>query len=276
MNNNSYDESEVRNINSDNAHNLSRNETLNLLQDIRNVQTKLIDFKIEEIRQNNLLEKNEKLGERIKEYTPFVVIKESLLLTCGATLGMFIFGMITDDISFGQIILMFILLYIVVWILLSVTWHNNHDNQLKEEAAAVVENLNIPVFKELEKLNKERNDYIDTGIVDWAVSIVGGDIFDSVEALEEIRTFITSRRADSLKEAFRLYDEAEHRSRMELMQGAIQNAVEIQAEESVKQTAYSKEIAKSTHQAATAAKATAYHTRKIKRDVHKIERTIRH
>lgn len=74
---------------------------------------------------------------------------------------------------------------------------------------------------------------------------------------------VKSKRADSLKEALNLYDSAQHNIRMEGMQAAIQNAAEIQAVETAKQTAYSKEIAKNTHKTATAAQASAYHTRQI-------------
>jgi len=56
---------------------------------------------------------------------------------------------------------------------------------------------------------------------------------------------------------------------MEGMQAAIQNAAEIQAVEIAKQTAYSKEIAKNTHKTATAAQASAYHTRQIDKNANK-------
>ena len=95
-----------------------------------------------------------------------------------------------------------------------------------------------------------------------AIDFVGEDLF-AYECIEDLYNLIKSRRADNLKEALNLYDDTLHKARMEEMQAAIQNASEIAASESVKQTAYSKEIAKSSHQAATAAKATAYHTRKI-------------
>jgi transcriptional regulator with GAF, ATPase, and Fis domain len=50
---------------------------------------------------------------------------------------------------------------------------------------------------------------------------------------------------------------------MEEMQAAIKNASELSAEEAAKQTALAQAIEKNSHQAATAAKATAYHTRQI-------------
>jgi len=77
------------------------------------------------------------------------------------------------------------------------------------------------------------------------------------------------QKADNLKEALNLYDDTMHKARMEEMQAAIQNASEIAAVEAAKQTALTKDIAKNTHQAATAAKATAYHTRQIDKNTGK-------
>ena len=98
----------------------------------------------------------------------------------------------------------------------------------------------------------------------WAVDIVGSDLFNS-ESISELIEIVRSRRADTLKEALNKYDSEKHTNRMEEIQRAIQNASELAAIESVKQTAYAKETAESTHQAATAAKATAYHTRRMSR-----------
>ena len=62
------------------------------------------------------------------------------------------------------------------------------------------------------------------------------------------------------------YDDQQHKVHMEEMQRAIQNASEVAAAESVKQTAYSADIAKSAHQTAVASKATAFHTRQTARN----------
>jgi len=72
-----------------------------------------------------------------------------------------------------------------------------------------------------------------------------------------------------------LYDDVQHKARMEEMQAAIQNASEVSAAEAVKQTAYSKEIAKSSHEAATAAKVNAYHIGKIARNTRQIAKNTR-
>lgn len=102
----------------------------------------------------------------------------------------------------------------------------------------------------------------------WAKDIIGEELFN-LESIEQLINIVKSRRADSLKEALNKYDSTEHINKMEEMQRAIQNASEVAAVESAKQTAYAKETAKNTHQAATAAKATAYHTRQVSKTVKK-------
>lgn len=103
----------------------------------------------------------------------------------------------------------------------------------------------------------------------WAKEIVGDELFytDSIMQLYEL---VKNRRADNLKEALNKYDSTKHIEKMETMQRAIQNASELTAEEAAKQTAYAKKIEKNTHETATAAKATAYHTRQIDRSTRKI------
>jgi hypothetical protein len=78
-----------------------------------------------------------------------------------------------------------------------------------------------------------------------------------------------------LKEALNKYDDTQYKARMEEMQASIKNASEVTAKEAVKQTEYSRDIAKSTHQTATAAKATAYHTRKIDKNTRKINKNTK-
>ncbi|MCD8117936.1 MAG: ribosomal protein L7/L12 [Lachnospiraceae bacterium] len=119
-----------------------------------------------------------------------------------------------------------------------------------------------PLREQMERLCDEREDCLHNGRYDWALSIVGKDFFYS-SCIDDLYKLVESHRADSLKEALNQYDDALYKARMEEMQASIQNASEISAAEAVKQTAYDKEIAKSSRQAANAAKATAAHTRAI-------------
>lgn len=102
----------------------------------------------------------------------------------------------------------------------------------------------------------------------WAMDVIGKELFNSA-CVEMLMDIVKSRRADNLKEALNKYDSSAHTNKMEEMQRAIQNASEIAAEESAKQTVYAEETAKNTHQAATAAKATAHHTRQVSKAIRK-------
>ena len=75
-----------------------------------------------------------------------------------------------------------------------------------------------------------------------------------------------------MHQALNKYDDSEYKARMEEMQASIQNASEITAREAVKQTEYSKEVAKNTHQAATAAKQSAYNTRQIDKNTRRFRK----
>lgn len=133
----------------------------------------------------------------------------------------------------------------------------NADRHLKEVV--------MPLETRLQEINAELEELRASGKIEWAKDIVGDNMFYS-QCIGDLYDLIKNRRADSLKEALNLYDDNQYKARMEASQAAIQNATEVAAAESVKQTAYAKETAKNTHQAATAAKATAHHTRQIQRN----------
>lgn len=140
--------------------------------------------------------------------------------------------------------------------------HQEENNNNAEKYIA--ENV-VPLQNQLADTDNRISYLYESGKVDEAVDFVGEDLF-TYGCIEDLYNIIKSRKADNLKEALNLYDDAMHKARMEEMQAAIQNASEIAATEAVKQTQYSKDIAKSSHQAATAAKATAYHTRQVDRN----------
>ena len=133
----------------------------------------------------------------------------------------------------------------------------NADRYLKEVV--------MPLETRLQEINAELEELQASGKIEGAKNIVGENMFFS-QCIGDLYDLVKNRRADSLKEALNLYDDIQYKARMEASQTAIRNATEISAAESVKQTAYAKETAKSAHQTATAAKATAYHTRRIQKN----------
>lgn len=140
-----------------------------------------------------------------------------------------------------------------------------HEVENNQFADGYIAKYVTPLQERLDEVYALRDELINLGKRDWAIDVVGKDLFYSA-CIQDLYNLIKNRRADNLKEALNKYDDSEHKARMEQMQAAIQNASEITARESVKQTAYSQEIAKNSHKAATAARQTAYNTRQIDRN----------
>lgn len=158
---------------------------------------------------------------------------------------------------------------IVVWIAMNKTVIKKdlikHADENNANADRHLKEVVMPLETRLQEINAELEELHVSGKIEWAKDIVGDNMFYS-QCIGDLYDLIKDRRADSLKEALNLYDDNQYKARMEASQAAIQNATEVAATESVKQTAYAKETAKNTHQTATAAKATAHHTRQIQRN----------
>lgn len=137
-----------------------------------------------------------------------------------------------------------------------------HAAENNANADRFLETNLTPVLAQIDECNAHENDFYASGKKEWALDIVGQDMYYSA-CIEDLYNLLQNRRADNLKEALNKYDDTLHRARMEEMQAAIKNASELSAEEAAKQTALAQAIEKNSHQAATAAKATAYHTRQI-------------
>lgn len=157
-----------------------------------------------------------------------------------------------------------IVVTIVLWVIMNKTVIakdlKEHEAENNANAERYIAEHVVPLQNQLQSVEGEINELETSGKIAWARDIVGDNFFYSA-IIGDLYDLVKGRRADSLKEALNLYDDVQYKARMEERQAAIQNASEVAATEAVKQTAYSKEIAKSSHQAATAAKATAYHTR---------------
>ena len=159
-----------------------------------------------------------------------------------------------------------VVITIIVWIVMNQTVIKKDLREHEEENNAnaqryTVENV-APLVERQKKVAEEIAELNSSDRIAWAKNIVGERLFHS-SCIGDLYDLVKERRADNLKEAINLYEDIQYKARMEERQAAIQNASEISAAEAVKQTAYSKMIAKSSHQTATAAKATAYHTRQM-------------
>lgn len=163
---------------------------------------------------------------------------------------------------------------IIVWIIMNKTVIKNdlakHEAENNANADKYLNDVVLPLESRLQEIVSELEELHTSGRIEWAKDIVGEGMFHS-QCIGDLYDLIKNRRADNLKEALNLYDDNQYKARMEASQAAIQNATEVQAAESVKQTAYAKETAKNTHQTATAAKATAYHTRQVQRNTRRFK-----
>lgn len=158
---------------------------------------------------------------------------------------------------------------IIVWIVMNKTVIKKdlieHEAENNANADRYLKEVVAPLEVKLQENMASLEELHTSGKIEWAKDIVGEEMFYS-QCIGDLYDLIKNRRADNLKEALNLYDDIQYKARMEASQVAIQNATEVAAAESVKQTAYAKEMAKNTHQTATAAKATAYHTRQVQKN----------
>lgn len=250
--------------------NLQRNDLLQVLNEIKAITDKLDRCFDSIFNAKSQIEKANKEADSIrKARSGWVGIVDVVLL-----LIIFIFSF-----TLGENFYLMIILGIVFVVLIHKQLLAELDDTLflakKESKAKAYLDSIVPNNEEIIRKSQSEIQHIsesDEGR--WAIDIVGKELFNS-EAIALLIDIVNSRRADTLKEALNKYDSMQHSLRMEQMQAAIQNASELTAEESAKQTAYAQQIEKNTHEAATAAKATAYHTRKIDRNVRKIKNNTR-
>lgn len=176
-----------------------------------------------------------------------------LLLSCWIFFG-FIIGLIFAAV----------LWFAFAW-LVDIIDVNIHKSENDAKAKAYIEENMPPIQASIDEVYVELEKFNQCGKKDWAVDVVGEELFYST-CIDDLCSLIKSRRADSLKEALNLYDDTKYKERMEEMQKAIQTASEGAAKEAAKQTALSQQIEKNSHEAAIAAKATAYHTKQISKN----------
>lgn len=171
-----------------------------------------------------------------------------------------------------------VIITIIVWVVMNKTVIKSdlkaHEAENNANAEKYITEHVAPLENSLQEVEKQIAELETSGKIAWAKDIVGEDMFYSA-CIGDLYDLVKSRRADNLKEALNLYDDVQYKARMEESQAAIQNASEVAAAEAVKQTAYSKEIEKNTHQAATAAKATAHHTRQTAYNTKQVDKNTR-
>jgi hypothetical protein len=243
---------------------LDRDSTMRVLIEAGKIAKESEEYDIEIAQLVKQKDKETKKAEELRG----AVSKEAKGIIWSVTVIAAIVGFIFSE-------LLCIVTGLVVFIIMNSTVKKSDLKKHEAENNANAENYLAtyvaPIQARLDEVYGFRDELINCGKKAWAVDVVGEDLFYSA-CIQDLYNLIKNRRADNLKEALNKYDDAQYKQRMEEMQTSIQNASEISAREAVKQTAYSQEIAKSTHQTATAAKATAYHTRQIDKNTRKFRK----
>lgn len=244
---------------------LGRNELLAVLEDIKKLTKRIDKCYSTIISSNNDIERVKKKADEIRNEVSTWVYTSSFILTIGLSIFLLIylswFGILFGIIS-GVMICKKLLKPM-----------DKLKNQSKRDQAAnayLMENT-APLREKIEIAQNEITKIRCSNEGVWAIEIIGEDLF-SLESVNQLIEIVKSRRADTLKEALNKYDNTVHTNRMEEMQAAIQNASELAAVESVKQTELAAQTARSAHQAATAAKITAYNTRQIDKNTRNFRR----
>lgn len=238
---------------------LDRQATMDVLIEVGKIAKEIEGYNSEIADLSKKIDSEQKEAEKLRKE----LSGKALLIIGGVTVVAAILGMIGESII-GAVVLGGIAFFITRAIVTPLDLRE-HEAENNANADDYIHKNVEPLQKRLEEVYALRNNLNDSGKITWAVDVVGSDMFYSA-CISDLYNLIKSRRADSLKEALNKYDDEQHKAHMEEMQRAIQNASEVTAAESVKQTAYSADIAKSAHQTATASKATAYHTRQTARN----------
>lgn len=252
--------SDVNIINSNDISKLDRESTMEMLFEVGQIAKKSEEYEIELV---NLNRKKQTELNNAEEIRKTVSKRTKNIIRCvtivAAIVGTFIVPVLLTFV-FGAIALLIMNMTIKKADL------KKHEQENNDRYNAYIEQNVFPIQNRIDEVSAMRGELEKSGKLDWAIDVVGKEMFYST-CIEDLYKLIKTRRADNLKEALNKYDDTQYKNRIEEIQSAIQNASEISAEESVKQTIYTQEIAKNTHQTATAAKATAYHTRQIDKNI---------
>ncbi len=241
-------------VDSSNINNLDRDGTMQLLIEIGKI-SKEEEILNSELQQSNIAKKEVlQEADRIRKS----VSKGAKAIIWTVTIIAGFFGLILGPLCIVTALVAFIIMQCTVK-KSDLKKHANENNLRAEEYL----NSNLPsIQNRIDELQANIDSLVSSGRKRWAIDVIGNDMYYS-GCVEDLYNLVKSRRADNLKEALNKYDDSQHKARMEEMQKAIQNASEITAAESVKQTEFAKAIEANTHKAATASMATAYHTRQI-------------
>ena len=113
-----------------------------------------------------------------------------------------------------------------------------------------------PLYEKIVQIDSELNEVLNDNITIWAINSLQDQYFD-LRVVSDLITYVSCRRADSLKEAINLYEEEKHRNRMEEIQNSILETTEQNLAVSQAQMESLQAIERNTKSAARTAKVNA-------------------
>ena len=243
---------------------MDRDGAMKALMDARNIALENEKY-LEEISawSKKIETENDKAEELLKRVSKKAKIQSSIVLAVCILPGCLM-------ISILGIIIGFIIGFIISNSIEKRDLRQHFDENKAAYNAYKAEHVE-PFQEKINKLKVLRKDLQRSGRIEWAIDLVGKDLFNSTY-IDGLYDLIKSGRADNLKEAINKFYDLQHQARMEEMQNAIKNASELTAVESAKQTKLAQNIERNTHEAATAAKISAaanYATYRNVRDINK-------
>lgn len=228
-----------------------REETLRVLNEIGKIAESLEILTSEITSVETLIETENKKAEELRNA---VTGKIRLIEACVIIVSLFTWSIVP------------ILFTVIIWIVLEKTIvakdRKEHEVENNANAERYIAEVIQPLMQKLQDYKDEIKELKESGLIEWAKDFVGEDLFYS-KIISDLCDLVKGRRADSLKEALNLYEDAKYKARMEERQIAIQRASEISATEAKKQTEYSRVTAKNTAKTAKNTAKIAYDTRQI-------------
>jgi len=214
-----------------------RQESMDILAEVGKIAVAFEYYASKETELLKQIEFGKQAAEKMRtELSPEANKKVWIGAIVGGILGTFIVPILCTAI--GAVIVAFIVRSIVSGPDLEL-----HKAENDARADEYIRDKVAPKEAQLEDLRKDRDSPISRARREWALDIVGEDLFYS-PCINDLHDLIKSRRADTIKEALNKYDDEQYKARMAEMQKAVQSAAEATAAESAKQTAKMGEIAR--------------------------------
>lgn len=242
-------------ISSQEVANISREETLQVLLETKNIAEHLEHYASR--------------TEELKKQIPLEEKKAEALRTDLSDKAI-VLGRVVAIVSIIVCVMIMGVLGIIVGLIIGVIIADNfvekpdirkHWDENNLKADKYIKDIVEPMKLELEDCLLKYDEVYNSGQRAWAIDIVGEDMFRSV-AIDNLYRIIKSRRADTIKEALIRYDDEQYKNRMEEMQKSIKEASEIASTESIRQSEHMARIEKNSEIAAKNSAITAQNSKK--------------